>query len=102
MNKLAFIFISLIALSVCKEIKFNKSKQIKLVLAEFMDKPPDDLFTIWHFLFKKTYGLTSNEGERRLKIFKKRVEYIKKHNARNLSYKMGLNKFSDLTNKEFR
>lgn len=43
------------------------------------------------------------EKEMRLKIFKENLEYIEKANKEgNRTYKLGTNRFSDLTNDEFR
>lgn len=42
------------------------------------------------------------EKERRFQIFKDNLRYIDDHNAKNLSYKLGLNRFADLSNDEYR
>ncbi|KAJ0973044.1 hypothetical protein J5N97_021003 [Dioscorea zingiberensis] len=45
----------------------------------------------------------SAEKELRLKIFKQNVEYIESvNNAENSTYKLGTNRFTDLTNEEFK
>ncbi|KAL6296214.1 hypothetical protein ACE6H2_004356 [Prunus campanulata] len=42
------------------------------------------------------------EKESRFQIFKDNLRYIDDHNAKNLSYKLGLNRFADLSNDEYR
>ena len=50
---------------------------------------------------KKVYA-TSQEAEYRKTVFEQRLARIERHNAQNLSYKLGINKFSDLTFEEFK
>lgn len=42
------------------------------------------------------------ERERRFEIFKDNLRFIQEHNAKNGSYRLGLNRFADLTNEEYR
>jgi C1A family cysteine protease len=60
-----------------------------------------ELFKVWHYLFKPDYLLSSAEAVSKYKIFKSTLKHIKETNAKNLSYKLGLNQFSDLTKEEF-
>ena len=50
---------------------------------------------------KKVYSSPS-ETEYRRSVFEQRLERIDRHNAKNSSYKLGINKFSDLTFEEFK
>ena len=52
----------------------------------------------------KAFNLHFNKFEKqfRLKIFEKNFKKVKKHNKYKSDYKMGLNQFSFLSNKEFR
>jgi xylem cysteine proteinase len=61
-----------------------------------------ELFKVWHYLFKPDYLLSSAEAVTKYKIFKDTLNHIKETNAKNLSYKLGLNQFSDLTEEEYR
>ncbi|CAH9094701.1 unnamed protein product [Cuscuta epithymum] len=55
----------------------------------------------WMTLHKKNYT-HPNEHNHRFKIFEENVNYINTFNAKpNKSYKLGINKFTDLTNDEF-
>ncbi|KAI4296910.1 hypothetical protein L6164_036829 [Bauhinia variegata] len=55
----------------------------------------------WMAKYGRTYA-DEVEKAKRLKIFKENLLYIENfNNAGNQSYKLGLNKFSDLTNEEF-
>ncbi|KAL6544847.1 hypothetical protein OROMI_023709 [Orobanche minor] len=59
----------------------------------------------WMFEFGRDYNDDADEKAKRLEIFSDNVEYIESFNdatAGAKSYKLGLNKFADLTNEEFR
>lgn len=55
----------------------------------------------WLAKHGKTYnGL--EENDKRFGIFKDNLMFIDEHNSENRTYKVGLNRFADLTNKEYR
>lgn len=56
-----------------------------------------------HWLVKhgKPYNALG-EKEKRFDIFKDNLRFIDEHNAGNRTYKVGLNRFADLTNEEYR
>lgn len=55
----------------------------------------------WMMKYERTYT-NSSEMEKRKKIFKENLEYIENfNNVGNKSYKLGLNRYSDLTSEEF-
>ena len=59
------------------------------------------LYERWLAEHGKAYnGL--GEKEKRFQIFKDNLRFIDEHNALNLSYKLGLNRFADLSNDEYR
>ncbi|EER19300.1 cathepsin L, putative [Perkinsus marinus ATCC 50983] len=54
--------------------------------------------------FQKKYGKSYESGEEEIKraaIFQDNLDYIQKVNAQNLSYKLAVNEFADLTFEEF-
>jgi C1A family cysteine protease len=72
------------------------------IISSLMErKSTKELFKIYHFLFKKDYDLNSEIGIRKYKNFKQRVKQIKEVNSQNLSYKLGYNEFSDMSDEEF-
>jgi xylem cysteine proteinase len=77
---------------------------MKRILERNINEPTQNIFKAYHFLFKKEndYSLHSEEGMKRLKIFEENVKFIKETNAKNLSYKVAINQFADLTNEEFK
>ncbi|WVY89926.1 hypothetical protein V8G54_035440 [Vigna mungo] len=59
------------------------------------------LFEEWIVEHDKLYN-TPEEKNKRFQIFKKSLLFIDKENSANRGYWLGLNPFSDLTNKEFK
>jgi xylem cysteine proteinase len=57
------------------------------------------LFKDWMQEQKRSYG--AGEIKMRFAIWNKMYDHIQEHNAKGLSWKLGLNKFSDLTGEEF-
>ncbi|KAK9284916.1 hypothetical protein L1049_024097 [Liquidambar formosana] len=59
------------------------------------------MYKSWLAKHHKAYnGL--EETERRFEIFRDNLRFIDEHNALNRPYKVGLNRFADLTNEEYR
>lgn len=59
------------------------------------------IYESWLAKHGKAYnGL--GEKERRFEIFRDNLKFIDEHNAGNGSYKLGLNRFADLTNDQYR
>ncbi|KAH7520231.1 hypothetical protein FEM48_Zijuj08G0122300 [Ziziphus jujuba var. spinosa] len=65
------------------------------------DDQVKDIYEQWLAKHNKAYnGL--GEQDRRFEIFKENLRFIDEHNALNRTYKLGLNRFADLTNEEYR
>ena len=52
--------------------------------------------------FTQRFNKTYTEYDLRYDIFRNNLERIREHNRKNLSWKMGINRFTDLTSAEFR
>jgi cathepsin L len=83
-------------------IAANENPLVKNILENFMEKTPKELFKVWHFLYEKKYTLDTQEARQRFANFKENLKIIREHNASESSYKLGLNKFSDMTIAEFK
>ncbi|XP_047334005.1 low-temperature-induced cysteine proteinase-like [Impatiens glandulifera] len=59
------------------------------------------IYEAWLIKNKKFYNAIG-EKEKRFQIFKDNFQFIDQHNAENHTYTLGLNKFADLTNDEYR
>ncbi|EPS62067.1 cysteine proteinase, partial [Genlisea aurea] len=68
-------------------------------------RPEDEtksMFESWAAKHKKSYA-DSDQKARRFEIFKDNLKYVEERNAAgDRKYKLGLNRFSDLTNEEYR
>ncbi|KAK6938647.1 LOW QUALITY PROTEIN: Granulin [Dillenia turbinata] len=59
------------------------------------------MYEKWIVKHGKNYNALG-EKEKRFEIFKDNLRFIDQHNSQNLTYKLGLNRFADLTNEEYR
>ncbi|KAL3621136.1 putative cysteine protease rd21b [Castilleja foliolosa] len=59
------------------------------------------LYESWLVKHGKAYNALG-EKERRFEIFKDNLRFIDEHNSVDRSYKVGMNRFADLTNEEYR
>jgi C1A family cysteine protease len=65
------------------------------------DKEVMNMYEEWLVKHGKSYNALG-EKDKRFEIFKDNLKFIDEHNSQNLSYKLGLNRFADLTNEEYR
>ncbi|KAK7321672.1 hypothetical protein VNO77_32531 [Canavalia gladiata] len=68
---------------------------------ERTDKEVMTMYEQWLVKHGKVYNALG-EKEKRFEIFKDNLRFIDEHNAANRTYKLGLNRFADLTNEEYR
>ncbi|KAJ1436719.1 Peptidase C1A, papain C-terminal [Sesbania bispinosa] len=59
------------------------------------------MYEKWLVKHGKVYNAIG-EKDKRFEIFKDNLRFIDQQNAQNLTYKLGLNRFADLTNEEYR
>eukprot|EP01018_Ginkgo_biloba_P006563 Gb_12857 [translate_table: standard] len=98
-----FLLLMVLAFSVIAG--FVSSRDFSIINYENKHLRKDDhiteLFELWSVKHGRVYnGL--EEKQQRLRIFKDNLIYIDQHNQKNESYKLGLNKFADLSNEEFK
>jgi len=67
--------------------------------APFLEAEYQHMFTKWMSQYEKNYDMEA--FFQRYSIFKENLNWIAENNAKNLTYTVGLNKFADLTSKEF-
>ncbi|CAK9136453.1 unnamed protein product [Ilex paraguariensis] len=65
------------------------------------DEEVKAVYESWLVKHGKAYNAIG-EMEKRFEIFQDNLKFIDEHNAENRPYKVGLNKFADLTNEEYR
>ncbi|CAN1197387.1 Probable cysteine protease RD21B [Linum perenne] len=59
------------------------------------------MYERWLLTNRKNYNALG-EKEKRFEIFKENLRFVDEHNSVERSYKVGLNRFADLTNEEYR
>eukprot|EP00262_Sarcandra_glabra_P019656 TRINITY_DN7490_c0_g4_i1.p1 TRINITY_DN7490_c0_g4~~TRINITY_DN7490_c0_g4_i1.p1 ORF type:complete len:469 (-),score=46.57 TRINITY_DN7490_c0_g4_i1:268-1674(-) len=73
----------------------------EVVVTDRSDEAVMGMYEAWLAKHGKAYnGL--GEKEKRFEIFKDNLRFIEEHNAGNHSFEVGLNRFADLSNEEFR
>lgn len=85
-------------------IVFTVSSALDMSIISYNQKSDDEVKVIYEYWLQK-HGKAYNglgEKERRFEIFKDNLRFIDEHNAENRTYKVGLNRFADLTNEEYR
>ncbi|KAA8536219.1 hypothetical protein F0562_028697 [Nyssa sinensis] len=65
------------------------------------DAEVKDIYESWLVSHRKAYNAIG-EKEKRFEVFKENLRFIDEHNAENRTYHVGLNRFADLTNEEYR
>ncbi|KAL3677323.1 hypothetical protein R1sor_027271 [Riccia sorocarpa] len=90
---------------VTAEFLDGKSPQYSILGYEPEDLLSDErlgsLFSAWERKHGKNYQ-SEEERSLRIKVFRDNLEYIDAHNRKETSYSLGLNRFADLTNEEYR
>ncbi|CAN0846365.1 Probable cysteine protease RD21B [Linum grandiflorum] len=65
------------------------------------EKELRSMYERWLVTNRKNYNALG-EKEKRFEIFKENLRFVDEHNSVERSYKVGLNRFADLTNEEYR
>lgn len=67
------------------------------------DKEVKTIYEEWRVKHGKlNNNIDGSEKDKRFEIFKDHLKFIDEHNAENRTYKVGLNRFADLSNEEYR
>ena len=71
------------------------------ILKDFENQDPTQLFIAYHSFYKRKYEIQSDLGMTKFKVFVENLDYIKNINSKNLTFKLGMTPFVDLTKEEF-
>jgi hypothetical protein len=67
------------------------------------DDEVKSMYEEWRVKYGKlNNNLNESKNDKRFEIFKDNLKFIDEHNAVNRTYKVGLNRFADLSNQEYR
>jgi C1A family cysteine protease len=78
------------------------SSALNNILENYQTQAKKEVFKAYHQVFQKEYDLNSEQGILRYKIFKENLKFIEETNSKNLSFKLGIGPFTDMTNEEFK
>ncbi|KAK6939638.1 Peptidase C1A, papain C-terminal [Dillenia turbinata] len=82
-------------------ISYNEAHGVNVNPSGRTDEEVMGMYEQWIVEHGKNYNALG-EKEKRFEIFKDNLRFIDQHNSQNLTYKLGLNRFADLTNEEYR
>ena len=91
------IILSLILLCVANSHPYHKQ-----LLKYMSTQTHKEQFKLWHYVFDKDYSINSPESLKKYSVFKQTIAYIKKRNAEQSDFTLGLGPFADLTYEEFK
>lgn len=95
------MIISFLLLLSSMQLSIQKDNVTHLLMNLISTQPVKQQFKLWHYLMEKPYDLNTESAIIRYKIFKNNIKLIEATNKKNLSYKLGLGPFTDMTGKEF-
>ncbi|KAL9326912.1 hypothetical protein ACSQ67_007557 [Phaseolus vulgaris] len=82
-------------------LSFTFSHATAMSIINYSENEVMDMYEEWLVKHRKVYnGL--GEKDKRFQVFKDNLGFIQDHNAQNNTYTLGLNKFADITNEEYR
>ena len=100
-DKIALVLVLVMVMAVSAESHVNSVRRIRDWEAE-SERLLSDLFAEWAHQHGRDYGASVEERHRRFLVWQDNLRYIQHHAEKNASYSLGLTKFADLTNAEFR
>ncbi|XP_073041423.1 cysteine proteinase mucunain-like [Primulina eburnea] len=95
------LFLSLFIFSSAVDMSIISYDSVHGVGLNRFDEEAMSLYESWLVKHGKAYNAIG-EKERRFEIFKDNLRFIQEHNSEDRPYKLGLNRFADLTNEEYR
>ncbi|KAJ1431050.1 Peptidase C1A, papain C-terminal [Sesbania bispinosa] len=100
-SAMAMIAIVLMIFTVASALDMSIISYDKTHSAWRSDEEVMSIYEQWLVKHRKVYNALG-EKDKRFEIFKDNLRFIDEHNAENRTYKLGLNRFADLSNEEYR
>ncbi|KAI4388632.1 hypothetical protein MLD38_000944 [Melastoma candidum] len=104
MLSFAFMFLAVVSASADSDmsiITYDRSHPDRSSSRLRTDAEVLAVYENWLVRHGKVYNSLA-ERQRRFDIFKDNLRFIEEHNSENRTYRLGLNRFADLTNEEYR
>ncbi|XP_010556436.1 PREDICTED: cysteine proteinase RD21A-like [Tarenaya hassleriana] len=101
-SNLAYLFMAVLVTSSASDMTITSYGQSHVAKTDWRtDEEAMAMYEAWLVKHGKIYN-ELGEKEKRLEIFKDNLRFIDEHNSVNRTYRLGLNRFADLTNEEYR
>lgn len=97
----SFALLCMLSLSYAADMSIIEYDDSHGMKRERSDKEVRSLYQAWLVKHKRSSN-DLEEMEKRFQIFKDNLRFIDEHNAGSHGFKLGLNRFADLTNEEYR
>lgn len=101
---MAIILLAMIAVSSAMDMSIiSYDEKHSIAVSGRSEAEVAKIYEAWLVKHGKVHQKNSlTEKDRRFEIFKDNLRFIDDHNVKNLSYRLGLTRFADLTNDEYR
>jgi C1A family cysteine protease len=91
-----------VLLTILSLIAAESLTQREIILQKFKDSNAEELFKVYHTVFKKNYKLDSPEGLKRYSNFEKSLKRIRQMNAELGNEVYGLTQYTDMSEEEYK
>ena len=99
-NIITILFFALLTCAASIDVSNSVQTQttINNIIDTFIAKGnTKETFKVWHSIYRPSYEINTELGINKYRVFKANLKEINEHNSKNLSWKAGINNYSDMT-----